>query len=176
MVSPGATERFLLAPFLKDVDAASRTAILNVLTESRSPADSLILDQEQTNDQIFFLIDGTVSVSRAWDGGQEILGDLKAPEVFGQPSYFSARPSIVRIVAKTPVWLLTLDHHAHDLLRRADCRAAEQLALASLRVLARHFDLVDLRVSEFIKQHANGQVKASEWARFRAVLFGEARA
>jgi CRP/FNR family cyclic AMP-dependent transcriptional regulator len=174
MVSNDAAERFLSAPWLADLDPASRQAVLNVLVESRAPAGSVLLEQGHANDHISFLIDGSALVTRAYPEGRvENVAMLHAPSVFGETSFFRPTPPIVTVRATTPVWLLTLDHPAHDLLRRVDVQAAEQLAVAAVRVLAERFDLLDKRVSDYIASKPAGHPKSTEWANFRARLFEE---
>ena len=74
---------------------------------------------------------------------------------------------------ESDVWLLNLDHAAHERLRRIDLRAAEQLAVAAVRVLADHFDLLDHRISAYLAEHPDDHPKATEWSDFRARLFEE---
>ncbi|MBX6316307.1 MAG: cyclic nucleotide-binding domain-containing protein [Isosphaeraceae bacterium] len=174
MVSTAAAERFLAAPWLSDLDATSRLAVLNVLQERREPAGTDLLKQGEPNDHISFLIEGSVAILRSFpDGRVETVATLSAPSVFGETSFFRVTESIVTARAITPVWLLTLDHLAHSLLRRMDPRAAEQLALAAVRVLAERFDLLDKRVSDYIGSKPVGHPKSTEWAAFRARLFEE---
>ncbi len=172
MVSPEAAARFLGAPFLADFDSATRQALVNVLVESRAPAGAVLVEQDRTVERVAFLIDGRIAVRRTGQppGEDETILELKAPTAFGESSFFRQRPSLVTIAAATDVWLLTLDHPAHDLLRRSDPRAAEQLALAAIRVLAEHFDLLDQRYREFLSTHAEGEARVSEWSRLRARL------
>ena len=174
MVSPAASERFLTAPWLAGMDSASLQAVLNVLVESRAPTGAVLLAQDQPNDHIAFLIEGAATVSRVIEAGRsEILTTLSAPSVFGLTSFFRPQPPGFSVRADAPVWVLTLDHHAHDLLRRADLRAAEQLALAAVRVLADRFDMLDKRVTASMAEHPEGHPKATEWAAFRTRLFDE---
>jgi CRP/FNR family transcriptional regulator, cyclic AMP receptor protein len=77
----------------------------------------------------------------------------------------------VSVRANTPVWLLTLDHPAHERLRREHLKAAEELALAAVRVLAERFDMLDKRISDYMAQHPDGHSRATEWSNFRARLF-----
>ncbi len=51
--------------------------------------------------------------------------------------------------------------------------AAEVLALATVRVLAERFDVLDKRVSDYLARHDDDQPKATEWSSFRARLFEE---
>lgn len=175
MVTPEAAERFLAAPMLAEVEKASRLAVLGVLAERREPAGALLLEQGQPNDHISFLIEGTATVTRQYpEGHVETVATLTAPSVFGETSFFRPVAPIVEVRSTSPVWLLTLDHPAHDRLRRESPRAAEELALAAVRVLAERFDLLDRRVSDYLSKHPEGPAKANEWARFRAQLFEEA--
>src|SRR5207248_3068565 len=70
MVSPAAAERFLDAPWLADLDPASRHAVLNVLVEDRAPAGAVLLAQGESNDHISFLIEGSAVVERAYPEGR----------------------------------------------------------------------------------------------------------
>ena len=174
MVTPAAAERFLAAPLLAQVAPESRRAVLEVLAERREPAGATLLEQGQSNDHISFLIEGTAVVQRAYaEGRVETVATLAAPSVFGETSFFRDTPPIVTVRAQTPAWLLTLDHPAHERLRQTSPRAAEELAVAAVRVLAERFDLLDRRVSDFLRQNPDGPAKANEWARFRARLFEE---
>ena len=175
MVSPAAAERFLACPWLVEIDSAALQAVLNVLIEKKAPADAILLSQGQPNDHVSFLIEGTAAVSRvAPDGRAEALTTLTAPSIFGLTSFFRPKPPGFSVKAQTDVWFLTLDHHAHDLLRRSDPRAAEGLALAAVRVLADRFDLMDHKVSAILAEQPEDGPKSTEWAEFRTRLFDEA--
>ena len=170
-----AAERFLAAPWLAEVDPAARRALLDVLQEDRAPAGAVVLEQGEPNDRLSFLIEGTVSIHRSYPGGRtETVASLTAPATFGETSFFRSTPPIVSVRAESALWRLTLDHAAHDRLRRNDRRAAEQLALAAVRVLAERFDMPDRRISDYMAQHPDGPDRATEWSNFRARLFEEA--
>jgi CRP/FNR family cyclic AMP-dependent transcriptional regulator len=174
MVSTAAADHFQTAPWLADLDAPARLALLNVLQEGRAAAGAVLLAEGQLNDRITFLIEGTAQIIRSYpDRAEELVATLNAPTPFGETSFFRSKPSIVSVRARTPVWFLILDREAYTLFRRVDPHAAEQFALATVRVLAERFDLLDLRVSEFLAQHAHDQPRASEWAALRARLFEE---
>lgn len=174
MVSTAATELFLAAPWLAELDPASRCALLDVLVENRAKAGAVLLEQGQYNDHLSFLIEGSATVERAYpDRPVETVARLAAPSIFGESSFFRSAPPIVSVRAVTPVWFLTLDHPAHDRLRRAHPGTAEQLAVATVRVLAERFDLLDRRVSDYIASSPKGHPRATEWSNFRARLFEE---
>jgi CRP-like cAMP-binding protein len=180
MASNAAAERFLNAPWLSGLDTSDRRALLNVLGEGRAGPDVVLLGEGQLNDRITFLTEGTVEIVRDYpDHGEEIVATLHAPSVFGETSFFRGSPSVVTVRATTPVSFLTLDRPAHEALRRDNPRAAEQLSLTFVRVLADRFDVLDQRVSEFIARgcdDANGTPnppRRDEWVAFRARLFEE---
>ena len=173
MVQADAAERFLTEPLLTDVDRESRRAVLASLSEGRARAGSALLKQGCPNDHLSFLIEGSAAVERSSGGQTEILAQLTAPAVFGTTSFFRPNPPTVTVRATTDVRLLTLDHPAHERLRREHPRAAEALALATLRVLCERFDELDQRIADSIAQHDSLTRKDSEWSGFRARLFEE---
>jgi hypothetical protein len=103
----------------------------------------------------------------------ETVTNLAAPTMFGLTSFFRPTPPSVSVRATTDAWLLNIDQAAHDLLRRVDLRAAEQLAVAAVRVLAEHFELLDRRISDYLAEHPDDHPKVTEWSDFRARLFEE---
>src|SRR5947209_889553 len=89
MVSAAARERFLNAPWLVDLDPASRQSLLQVLDERRDPAGAVLLERGHRNDRIAFLIEGAVAIERPFpDGRVELIANLTAPSVFGEMSFF----------------------------------------------------------------------------------------
>jgi len=174
VISTDAAERFLGAPFLAGVDPALRRALLELLTEERASARTVLLAQGQPNDHLSFLIEGSITIERVFpEGKKETVATLSAPAVFGTTSFFRPTAPSVSVMATTDVWSLTLHHPAHERLRLENPRAAEALALAAVRVLAERFDLLDKRVSEYLAGHGDDQPKATEWSSFRARLFEE---
>ena len=176
MVSAAAGERFLASPWIAEMDSASLQAVLNVLVENRVEPGATLLKQGQPNDHIAFLIEGTARVARTTEEGRiETLTTLVAPSIFGLTSFFRPKPPGFTVTAESPVWFLTLDHHAHTLLRRLDLRAAEGLALAAVNVLADRFDRLEKRMSADVARHPEDHHKVNEWNEFRSRLFDESR-
>jgi CRP/FNR family cyclic AMP-dependent transcriptional regulator len=174
MIDAGATERFMAAPWLADVDPDAKQAIFEALVEARAPAGATLLEQDQPNDHLCFLIDGTAEIRRTFeDGRREVITTISAPSVFGTTSFFRPDPPSVAVRATSGVWMLSLYHPAHEALRRKDPRAAEALAVAILRALSERFDLMDHLLSDYISRHGGESSRTSEWAGFRARLFDE---
>jgi CRP/FNR family cyclic AMP-dependent transcriptional regulator len=174
MIDTQASERFMAAPWLGEIDQESKRAIFSALVEARAPSGAILLAQDQPNDHLSFLIEGTASVERILASERrEVITRLASPAVFGSTSFFRPQPPSVSVRATSDVWLLSLYHPAHEALRAADPRAAESLALAVLRAVSERFDLMDQYIVEFLARHSNEPEKLSEWARFRARMFEE---
>jgi CRP/FNR family cyclic AMP-dependent transcriptional regulator len=174
MIDAEATERFMAAPWLVEIDRDTKKAILNALVEARAPAGAILLEQGQPNDHLTFVIEGTAEIQRTFaNGRREILTTMTAPAVFGTTSFFQPRPPAVTVRATSDVWMLSLYHPEHEILRRDNPRAAEALALAVVRALCERFDLMDKLFSDYMLQHPDDSSRTSEWAGFRARLFDE---
>jgi CRP-like cAMP-binding protein len=174
MIDTEASERFMAAPWLGEIDAETKRSILNALVEARAPAGVTLLAQDQPNDHLSFLIGGTASIERvAGNGRREAITMLAAPAVFGSTSFFRPQPPSVSVRATSEVWMLSLYHPAHEALRAADPRAAEALALAVLRALSERFDMLDKFIVDYVARHPGEPEKTSEWAGFRSRLFEE---
>ena len=174
MIDPEATKRFMAAPWLGEVDPDGKRAILEALVEGRASAGAILLEQDQPNDHLSFLIQGTAQIERTFENGRrEVITAIAAPTVFGTTSFFRPDPPSVAVRATSEVWTLSLYHPEHEALRRENPRAAEALAVAILRALSERFDLMDKLLSDYISRHGGVSSRTSEWAGFRARLFDE---
>jgi CRP-like cAMP-binding protein len=173
MALSDAAERFLSGPLLAEVDAEARLALSRALKEEHARAGARLVEQGRTNDRLWFLVAGTAAVVRRVGGEDQAIARLEAPAIFGATTFFRANPPTASVRATSDLTLLTLDHAAHDRLRRDEPRAAEALALATVRALAERFDLLDARFTEYLNSHGDGHPRANEWSAFRARLFEE---
>src|SRR5215468_7396849 len=174
MIDAQATERFMAAPWLAEVDRDTKKAILSALVEARAPAGATLLEQGHPNDHLTFLIEGSATIQRTFSNGRrETITTLTAPAVFGTTSFFQPKPPNVTVRATSDVWMLSLYHPAHEALRQDNPRAAEALALAVVRALSERFDLLDKLFSDYTTRAPDASTRTSEWAGFRARLFDE---
>lgn len=174
MIDPVATQRFMSAPWLGEVDPESKRAILEALVEGRAPKGAVLLEQDQPNDHLAFLIDGSAQIDRTFaNGRREVITSITSPSVFGTTSFFRPDPPSVAVRATSDVWMLSLYHPEHEALRQSHPRAAEALAVAILRALSERFDLIDKLLSDYFTKHRGDSAPKSEWAGFRARLFDE---
>jgi CRP-like cAMP-binding protein len=168
-----AAERFLSGPLLAEVDDDARRALFKALKPEHAVKGTRLIEQGRPNDRLWFLVEGSAAVVRRVEGAEHPLARIEAPGIFGSTTFFRPTPPTFSIRAAADVSLLTLDHAAHDRLRRDEPRAAEALALATVRSLAERFDRLDLRFAEFLASHPDGHGQANEWSAFRARLFEE---
>ena len=174
MIDLEASRHFMAAPWLGEADPESKRAILAALVEARAPSGSILLEQDQPNDHLSFLIAGTAHIERTFENGRrEVITTITAPSVFGTTSFFRPDPPTVAVRATSDVWILSLYHPAHEELRRENPRAAESLAVAILRALSERFDLMDRLLTGYFTRHRDEPSRTSEWAGFRARLFDE---
>lgn len=174
MIDPVAAERFLSAHWLSELDRPTKQAVLQSLIEEKASKGTVLLTQGQPNDHLTFLIKGSVELERTFaTGRKELITTLNAPAMFGTTSFFQPTPPTVNVRAATDVWMLTLYHPQHEVLRVENPRAAEALAVAVIRTLAGRFDLIDDLFTEFIANHGDEAPRVSEWSNFRARLFEE---
>ena len=174
MIDTEATKRFMVAPWLTDVDHEIKRAIAGALVEARAPTGATLLAQGQPNDHLTFLIEGSAEIARiSATGRRDIITQLTAPAMFGTTSFFQPKPPAVTVKATSDVWMLSLYHPAHEALRAAYPAAAEALAVAVVRALSERFDLIDKLFRDLSRQHADEPGRKSEWAAFRSRLFEE---
>ncbi len=163
---------FLESPLLQGVEEELRRVIASRLESGAARPGTALLEQGRPNDRLWFVGDGSLAIERLREGGPlDVLATLAGPAIFGTTTFFrSTVPSAtIRATTALPYW--TLDREAHEELRKDDPRAAEALALAIVRVLSDRFDLLDLKISGLMAEHAHDHPKASELATFRARLF-----
>jgi CRP/FNR family transcriptional regulator, cyclic AMP receptor protein len=54
----------MVAPWLGEVDSETKRAILTALIEAKVPSGSILVAQDQPDDHLSFLIEGTASIER----------------------------------------------------------------------------------------------------------------
>jgi CRP-like cAMP-binding protein len=173
MALSAAAERFLSGPLLAEVDADARLALFRALEQDHARAGARLIEEGRPNDRLWFLVEGTAVVARRVEGIDQVIARIEAPGIFGATTFFRGLPPTASVRTTSDVSLLTLDHPAHDRLRRDEPRAAEALALATVRALAERFDLLDGRFTEFLLSHPEDHPRGNEWSSFRARLFEE---
>lgn len=164
---------FLASPLLAEADEGARLALFEALEPGLAAPGDLLIAQGRPNARLWFFLAGSVAIVRRAGGADLPVAQLTAPGIFGATTFFRPGPATASIRAASALRHLTLGHEAHDRLRLDQPRAAEALALATVRVLAERFDLLDARLTEFMAARPDDQPEATEWAIFRARLFEE---
>ncbi len=172
MISAPAAEKFLSSSWLAEMELEARRDVLALLEEYRAQKGDVLLDPTRTNDRIAFLIEGSVKVTMTGqrERTEEII-TIQAPSMFGLTTFFRSAAPDFTARAATSVWYLTLDRAAHDRMREENPRAAEQLALAAVHILADRIEILDQRIWNDLADHPDDHPKVTEWSSFRSRLF-----
>ena len=166
--------RFLDSHLLAGVDDTARRAVFARLVETHVPAGTPLLTQGKSNEQLWFVLEGSVAIERKQrDGHLDVLATMSGPAIFGTTTFFRSAIPSATIRASSDLTLWTLDRPTYEALRLEDPKSAEALALAILRVISERFDLLDDRLTELMNENADDHRRANEWANFRSRLFEE---
>ena len=162
-------------PGSPEVDPDTKLAILGALVEARAPAGATLLEQDQPNDHLSFLIDGTARSS-----GLSTTAGVRSSRRSRRRRSSARRHSSDRnlrrlsVRATSDVWMLSLYHPAHEALRVGRIPAPPRpWPWRSSARLSERFDLIDRLFSDYMARHPDESSRMSEWAGFRARLFDE---
>ncbi len=174
MIDPEATQRFMAAPWLGEVAPDDKRAILASLVEGRAPARAILLEQDQPNDHLSFLIAGTAQIERTFENGST-RGDhhdhgavgLRHDVVLPARAAVGGRPRHVRCLGALAVSPGTRGAAARESPGRRGPGRGDPPRLSE------RFDLMDRLLSEYFTRHRDETSRTSEWSSFRARLFDE---
>lgn len=166
--------RFFDGPWLEGVDSSIRLTIWKALEERSEAPRTTLVEQNGSNDRLWFVADGSVAVERFKPGGRpEVLAELQGPAIYGTTTFFRNSLPTMTIRATTPVQGWTLERSAYDQLRVDHPEATEALTLTIVRVLSERFDLLDRRLTSLMADQGGDHPRITEWANFRSRLFEE---
>ncbi len=168
------TSRSLDFPWLNGFDPLVRARLQANLLERAVSVGTVLLDQDQPSNQLWFVGEGSVAIERSKsDTRTETLAELAGPAIYGTTTFFRNSLPTMTIRAKTHLRGWTLDRPAYDQLRINDPELAEALALEIVQVLSERFDMLDRRITTLMADHHNDHRRVTEWADFRSRLFEE---
>ncbi len=99
--------------------------------DKRVARDTLIFEEGQPGQNMYFILDGKVEIFRGDGDERDVLAVLSRGEFFGELALIDARPRIAGARAVTTVKLVTVSRHDFD--KRLD--TADPFVRAVLRVL-----------------------------------------
>jgi CRP/FNR family cyclic AMP-dependent transcriptional regulator len=140
---------------IQDVEA--RKAVVSAADVRDVEARSTIIVQEEEEDQVFILLEGSVRVVLLSEGGQEIWLDWFGPgAIFGELAALTGKPRTSEIVAETACRVAAIPGSAFfDLLR-----AHGSIGLALSRMLATRVHHTTQRMFELSALSAPGRIYA----------------
>ena len=148
--------------------------LLSVSQEVAFPASQKIIEQGQTSQALWILLEGECQVVREAWGGPVMLAELSPPDMFGEMSFFSPAPHSASVVSTTQVRLLKLARADYDELILADAKAAYKLAYSVVERVAKKLRTMDRRLAALADDCGDEDAEnRPEWRRFRENLFGD---
>lgn len=140
---------------IEDVEA--RRALVSAADVRNVGAKTTIIAQEEEEDQVFILLEGSVRVVLLSEGGQEIWLDWFGPgAIFGELAALTGKPRTSEIVAETPCRIAAIPgSQFFDLLR-----AHGSIGLALSRLLATRVHHTTQRMFELSALSAPGRIYA----------------
>ncbi|WP_417482467.1 Crp/Fnr family transcriptional regulator [Maricaulis sp.] len=155
MTADNSWARALDALFLTNEDA--RATLVSRAEIRRFPAGTSIIAQDDQEDQVFLILDGTARVVLLSEGGQEIwLDTLKPGAIIGELAALTDRPRTSEIIAETDCELASYTATAFLAL----LQQYGDLGLALSRLLARRVHHTTQRMFELSALSAPGRIYA----------------
>jgi len=118
--------------------------VLTLLKKNSSiisaPANSLILRENGTSREMYFVLQGSLSVfKKTLHGGREKVAEIEMGCVFGEASFFWKAPRGADVVSSTDVQLIRFDYRPEDFdqLIRADVAFKNQVRFWALHAVVK---------------------------------------
>ena len=114
--------------FFEGFDSADLSRVLVLSTEIEEPAGTLLLDQGDTGQECFVIVEGSANVFIAG----EHVATVGAGSMLGEMSLVDHRPRTAAVVSETPLMLLRFDSQQFKRLL-SEMPKAEERVLALLQ-------------------------------------------
>ena len=133
-------------------------------------ADQPVFEAGAEERALYFVLDGSVEIELTVPFVKEvILDELIAGRVFGESSFFHARPHSVTARAVTEATIARLDRAAYDELLQSNSPAACRLGANAAEILAAKLQHTDDWIAELLQAEEAHRVQ-QKWRDFRQNL------
>jgi len=140
MVKPEALQKYSLFGGL--LEEQIQTIIPLMQVEKYSPGE-LIITEGNTNDKIFFILEGQVEVSR----GNVTLSNFGEGEAFGEMEMLDVMPAVASIKAISQVTVMSITHKALHEIYKLDVKIFSLIIMNLARDLCRRLRKSDEKLS-----------------------------
>ena len=113
--------------------------IIPFMTEEKFKAEDIIITEGKTNDRIFFIIEGQVSVSKK----DMVLINFNEGDVFGEMEVLDVMPAAASIKALTPVRVMTISNKSLRDIYKKDVTTFTLVLMNLARDLVRRLRKMD---------------------------------
>src|SRR6516225_11043241 len=151
------TETLAKFPLFRALDAAKIELLDSQCTWCRAERNQWVIDYQDTSNDVFFVISGTLRVKIQSVSGREVLlREINAGEFFGELAAIDNQPRSSGIVAVTDVIVARMPASVFRAAVHAHADVCDQL----LALLARQVRILANRVNEFTTLDARHRIYA----------------
>jgi CRP-like cAMP-binding protein len=116
--------------------------ILLIMEEEKFNPEELIITEGKTNDRLFFIIEGQVSVSKK----DVVLTKFSEGDVFGEMEVLDVMPAVATIKAITPVITMTISNKSLRDIYKKDIITFTLMLMNLARDLVRRLRKMDEKI------------------------------
>lgn len=171
MLAAAADSTFSKCPLFRNMTAAERNELLELLEPRSYAPGQTILDEGQAFQFIWVVQKGRCQVVKnAGTGAEKELAIIDPCGVFGEMSFFNPGPHSASVRAVTDVEVVRLPRESYDGLMRSGSLAAYKLAFNTVNVLIERLRTMDEWLVER-RDKSNTAEHREEWMDFHAKLY-----
>jgi CRP-like cAMP-binding protein len=146
MIDPQTLKKYSLFGGLQEDQIES---IFPLMDQENFPPDTKIITEGKTNDKIYFLIEGQVSVTK----GGVVITRFVEGEVFGEMEVLDVMPSAATITSITPVTVISISNRVLREIYKLDVKMFSLIIMNLARDLSRRLRKMDDKFAEpFVRQ------------------------
>jgi CRP/FNR family transcriptional regulator, cyclic AMP receptor protein len=160
-------------PIFQDMTTSERLAVLDLVEYQTCPAESTILREGEQVQLLWVILRGRCRVIKTMKAGTlQELAVLEPGAIFGEMSFFNPAPHSASVVALTEVELLRLTRRHYDRLELISARAAQKIALNTVKTLAERLRKMDEWMCDVIDRPESAGHR-EEWQEFQKKLYAD---
>lgn len=140
-------------PYFQSLSNDDLNELTSALTLSRHDDGTIFIQEGDTGDTVFLLIEGTVLVTKRFGDSEQVIDRLQAGDFFGLLSLMDSEPRAASCLAHGEVVIASLDQETYQALVNGSAR----IALAFQRALGRQIAINYRNINQQIHDMLHSQ-------------------
>jgi len=136
MITPSTFQKYALFGGLQEDQIEN---LIPLMVKEEFDQDKIIITEGKSNDRIFFILNGQVSVSRKGT----ILTKFSEGDMFGEMEVLDVMPAVATIKAITPVTAMSISNRALRAVYNIDVKTFSLIVMNLARDLSRRLRKMD---------------------------------